>query len=185
MDEPANTPSQSEKYSDAALLVIDVQRGLFERSTPLYQAETLLKNINMLMERARRAKAPVVIVQHSNENLLKEDSPDWLLHPALVMHETDLHIRKRHASSFEKTSLKSQLDSLGVKTLVVSGLVSQGCVKAGCLDAVRLGYRVILARDAHSNYHRQAAQIIAEWNEKLSAAGVELRSTDQIDFTGR
>ncbi len=166
-------------------MVIDVQRGLFKRTSPIYQTEMLLKNINALMERAHLAKVPVVVVQHSNESFLKEDSPDWLLHPALVLHETDLHIRKCHASSFEKTSLKSQLDSLGVKSIVVSGLVSQGCVKAGCLDAVRLGYRVILASDAHSNYHRQAALIIAEWNEKLSAAGVELRLTDQIDFADR
>jgi nicotinamidase-related amidase len=32
--------------SSIALLVIDVQNGLFRKSTPVYQAQQLLENIN-------------------------------------------------------------------------------------------------------------------------------------------
>jgi nicotinamidase-related amidase len=53
-------------------------------------------------------------------------------------------------------------------------------VKATCLDAVKLGYGVILVRDGHSNFHKKAADVIAEWNQKLSEGGVELKSTQEL-----
>jgi nicotinamidase-related amidase len=84
-----------------------------------------------------------------------------------------LVIRKRHGSAFEQTPLKAQLDARGVTGLVVTGLVTQGCVRATSLDAKKLGYRVILASDGHSNYHKQAARLIQEWNQKLNEAGVD------------
>ena len=39
--------------SNTALLVIDVQQGLFERSTPIYKADQVLENIHMLVCSAR------------------------------------------------------------------------------------------------------------------------------------
>jgi hypothetical protein len=36
----------------AALLVIDVQKGLFERATPIHKAEQVLQNINALIRNA-------------------------------------------------------------------------------------------------------------------------------------
>jgi len=45
----------------AALLIIDVQNGLFRKSSPIYQAESLLKNINTLVARADWAGAPVFL----------------------------------------------------------------------------------------------------------------------------
>ena len=53
-----------------ALLIVDVQRGLFRRPTPVYRADELLANINMLVDRAHRAAAPVFYVQHSGKTLL-------------------------------------------------------------------------------------------------------------------
>jgi len=164
----------------AALLVIDVQRGLFTRPVPIYQSEKLLENICLLMERARQARLPVVIVQHSNANLLPFESEGWQLHPAVCPQEGDLRIHKQHGSAFEKTGLKARLEPARIDTVVVAGLVTQACIRATCLDARRLGYRVVLAQDAHSNYHRQAAQIIQESQAELTAAGVELQPTAQI-----
>jgi len=42
--------------------------------------------------------------------------------------------------------------------------------------------RVILVRDGHSNYNKQAANLIEEWNQKLSTEMVELKSTSEIAF---
>ena len=38
-----------------ALLVIDVQRGLFSKTIPIYKADQLLDNIAALVARAQRA----------------------------------------------------------------------------------------------------------------------------------
>jgi hypothetical protein len=45
------------QYTRPALLVIDVQKGLFEHETPIYEADRLLANIQMLIDRAHAACA--------------------------------------------------------------------------------------------------------------------------------
>ena len=169
--------------NDTALLVIDVQRGLFNRSSPVYKAKEALANINALVDRARQRGVPVVYVQHCSDSLLPEGSEDWLLHPEMQPVEGDVRIRKRHGSAFQDTPLGEELKWRNVSRIVVCGLVTHGCVKAACLDGVRRGYRVVLASDAHTNYSNKAAKVIEEWHGKLSAAGVELRPAAEIDFT--
>lgn len=69
--------------SNTALLVIDVQQGLFERSTPVYQAKTMLDNINFLVDSAHQMGVPVIYIQHSNEKTLKLGTPEWKFHPEI------------------------------------------------------------------------------------------------------
>jgi nicotinamidase-related amidase len=88
-----------------ALLVIDVQKGLFERSTRVYRADDLLDTINALVGRAHHAGAPVVYVQHANKGNLKKGTDGWQLHPRLKPAEGDLVIQKQHGNAFEETEL--------------------------------------------------------------------------------
>ncbi len=163
-----------------ALLVIDMQRGLFAKRTPIYQAEQLLANVNALAARAHESGVPVFYVQHTDKRDLAEGSDGWQLHPALEPQPEDGRIRKRHGSAFQETPLAQQLQAEGITRLVVTGLVTHGCVKATCLDAVRLGYHVTLAADGHSSFSPQAAQLIEEWNRKLAEAGVTVRPSEGI-----
>ena len=166
-----------------ALLVIDVQLGLFQKSTPVYLAGATLANINSLIDRARITGVPVIYVQHFNDSFLKKDTPGWQLHPDLLAPApADLRIFKSHASSFEKTSLEQELDARQVGQVVLTGLVTHGCVRAACLDACQMGYRVILAADGHSSFSKDAAKLIAEWNDKLQQAGVQVVPTAAITF---
>lgn len=168
--------------SSLALLVIDVQQGLFRKSTPIYKAEELLQNILSLIDRAHHGNAPVFYIQHSDLRTLVKESPDWQLHSRLQPLATDYVIHKQHGNAFEGTILEEVLQSRGITSLAVTGLVTHGCVRATCLGAQQLGYRVILVKDGHSNFNRQAAQVIEGWNRKLSAQGVELKSTSEVEF---
>jgi nicotinamidase-related amidase len=174
--------SQSGKLwgNDVALLVIDVQKGLFDKSTPIYDAARLLENINALADCAHRAGVPVFYVQHANESWLAPGSEGWQLHAGLRPLDIDGAIQKRHGSAFQGTGLGKELEARAISRLIVTGLVTHGCVKATCLDAVKLGYGVILVKDGHSNFHKKAADVIAEWNQKLSEGGVELKSTQEL-----
>ena len=165
-----------------ALLIIDVQKGLFERSTPIYRADELLDKIHTLVDRAHRAGIPVFYVQHANKTTLVKGSDAWQLHPGLRPTERDVVIHKRHGNAFEETILEDDLKSRDIRSLVVTGLVTHGCVRATCIAAKELGYRVILVRDGHSNFNRRAARLIAEWNRKLGEGVAELKSADEIDF---
>ena len=165
-----------------ALLVIDVQQGLFHKSHPIYKENELLDNINSLVDRAHQAEAPVFYVQHCDERDLAQGSEGWQLHPRLHPLKTDGSVFKHKGNSFEETNLDALLKAKGVETVVITGLVTHGCVKNGCLGARALGYRVTLVQDTHSNYSAKAAELIVEWNQKLAAEGVELRPAAEIVF---
>lgn len=166
-----------------ALLIIDVQSGLFKKSTPIYHGDQLLHNIQEIVDRAHRCNVPVFYIQHSDQKALVTGSEDWQLHPALQPGDADQVIHKRHGNAFQDTSLDLELKSRRLTELVVMGLVTHGCVRATCLGARELGYRVVLVEDGHSSYSKQAAELIEEWNHKLGAGTVELLPTSAINFT--
>jgi nicotinamidase-related amidase len=154
MADHSTTQAQAQGRKRVALLVIDVQQGLFRKSTRLYKADELLATINGLVERAHAAGAPVFYVQHSSEKVLPYRSEDWQLHPALHPTGADRIVHKLKGNCFEGTELDGELASVGVGTVVVTGLVTHGCVKNSCIGAHELGYRVVVVADGHSSYRR-------------------------------
>ncbi len=173
------TPGDPQKQ---ALLVIDVQQGLFRKSSPIYRADELLHNIQLLVDEAHHAGIPVIYVQHSDQKGLIKGSQDWQLHSQLQPTEGDIILHKLHGNAFEATDLGELLKARNVGSLVITGLVTHGCVKATCLGAKELGYRVTLVSDGHSNYSKQAAEFIATWNQKLAEDAINLKSTSEILF---
>lgn len=172
----------TENSADTALLIIDVQRELFQKSTPIYQAKELLENLATLTDCAHQANIPIIYVQHSSNAFLIKGSDGWQIHPRLKPLEGEKIIHKLHPSAFEGTELKDELDSMGIKKLVIAGLVTHGCVKATSLDALKHGYQVVLVSDAHSSYSKDAPKLIKEWNEKIGKKGATLKTTLEIAF---
>ena len=168
--------------AQTALLVIDVQQELFEKSNPIYQADSFLANIQLLIDRAHRAKTQVVFIQHSTDKILIQGTPGWQFHSSLQPAEIDWVVQKHHGNAFEKTTLQSQLEARQIRRLVICGLVTHGCVRATCLGGLKLGYAVTLAQDAHSSFSPDAAERIEEWNHKLGQAGASVMSTEEICF---
>ena len=144
-------PGQS--GAGAALLVIDLQRGLFDRPTPVHEKESLLGNISELVSAARAAGTLVVFVRHSNK-MLVAGTESWELHPVVHPHEDDLLLDKTHGDAFQDTELDRLLKAQSVGTVFVTGLVTEGCVRATCLGGLKRGYQVVLVSDAHSSFHR-------------------------------
>lgn len=168
----------------AALLVIDVQKGLFEHEIPIYEADKVLANIRLLIDRAHATGAPVFYIQHSTDTVLLEGTEEWSLHPAMKPLASDYSIHKHHGNAFEDTSLKADLDALHVGRVVVTGLLTKNCVQATCYGAHDLGYDVTLVQDGHSNYSESAEEVIREENEKLSREGiVHLQRAAEVSFS--
>jgi nicotinamidase-related amidase len=65
------------KWNNSALIVIDVQTGLFHRKTPIFKEQELLDNINSLENYARSINIPIIYIQHSNESTLVKGSDEW------------------------------------------------------------------------------------------------------------
>jgi len=176
--------NKNSKQSNMALLVIDIQKGLFEKSTPIYEAEQLLKNINTLINKACQEDVPVIFIQHSNNNTLVKGSDAWQLHPEIQPLDDEDIIHKLHGNAFKGTKLHDELEKRNVSVLVVTGLVTHGCVKATSLGAIEKGYKVVLVSDGHSNFSKDAPKLIEKWNHAISEKGAELIVTQDVDFVG-
>jgi len=147
---------------NAALLIIDVQKGLFNKKTKVYREKELMENINSLIDLFHHRGLPVYFIRHTNKNMLVENSDDWQIHPDLHIQEDDVVINKEQSSAFKENTLKNELNKSGIKSIVVTGLVTHGCVKAACQDAKKLGYEVTLAADGHSSFNQNAKSLITE-----------------------
>ena len=174
---------QNKEQGKQALLVIDVQQGLFERSIPIYKAEEVLANINILIDKARRSNAPVIFIQHSSEGSLKYGTDAWQLHPEIQPLADELIIHKHEGNAFAGTSLDDELKKRAVGELLITGLVTHGCVKATSLGSLDRGYRTLLVSDAHSNFSEDGAGMIEKWNQAISAKGAELVRTQDVEFS--
>ena len=171
------------QITNQAVIVIDVQVGLFERSTPIYQAEQVLGNINTLIHKARQAGVPVFFIQHSNNKFLLKGSDTWQLHPEIQPIDDEAIIHKQHGDAFVDTGLHEVLAQREVGELFITGLVTHGCVRATSFGALDLGYKVVLVRDGHSNYSKDAPQLIEKWNRVIREKGAALIDTQDVTFT--
>lgn len=167
---------------NTALLVIDVQRALFTRPNPIFEASQLIQTIKDLVERAHLYSVKVIYVQHANQSILQEGTEGWQIHPDLVPIDKDAVIQKTQGNTFIGTQLQSILESYRIENLLVTGLVTHQCVKATSLGGVEKGYNVYLIEKGHSSFRKDAENVIKQVQEELVEAGVNLVSSGDIDF---
>ena len=169
---------------DTALLIIDVQMGMFDESGPVYNGENLLQTLSSLIGKARQAHVPVVYVQHNDEEFV-EGGPAWPIHPSIAPIAGDVVVQKRTPDSFHETNLGDVLEKMGIRKLVVGGLQTEYCVDTTCRRAYSLGYDVTLVEDGHSTWDNKyitAQQVIAHHNNTLNGWAVRLKSADNVQF---
>ena len=166
-----------------ALLIIDVQRALFTRPTPVYKDKWMIEVINSLVDLAHLYHVPVIYIQHSNQSILKEGTDGFKLHPGLKPGPEDMKIIKKQGNAFQGTTLQSIMESRGLENLIVTGLVTQGCIRATSLGGVELGYNMFLVKGGHTNYNEDAPAIIEAHEEDLENAGVKLVTIDELAFS--
>ena len=172
-----------------ALLVIDVQRGLFDPEPRPFEADAVVARINGLTARARAADVPVVFVQHETPTgSLVLGSDGWKLQASLQVEPRDAIVRKATPDTFLRTELEELLGSWSVDHLVVCGYASECCVDSTVRRAAALGYAVTLAADAHTTHdlpHATAAQVRLHENTvlpSLDSFGPKIRSVASADI---
>ncbi len=176
---------------NTALLVIDVQRGLFDDIPRPYEADAVVDRINALAVRARSSGVPVVFVLHEQQSgLLEYGTVAWQLEQGLLTEPADVMLRKKTPDSFLRTDLGELLAQWGTEQLVICGYATEFCVDTTTRRAAALGFSVILAADAHTTHdktHAGAAQIREHHNMTLpniSSFGpvISARSSAEILF---
>ncbi|MBB4826353.1 nicotinamidase-related amidase [Sporosarcina luteola] len=171
-----------------ALVIIDVQRGMFQKDNVVYKGENLLRNIKDLISRARSTETPIFYIQHNAPagKPLEYGTEGWEIHPEIVPSNQDIIIQKRTPDSFFNTSLDDELKEKGIEHLVITGIQTEVCVDTTCRRAYSLEYKVTLVSDAHSTWNGSditAEQIINHHNRVLHWFGDVCPSKDiQFDI---
>ena len=131
---------------NTALLVIDVQNGVVSGS---HNRDEVVANINTLVEKARASDVPVIWVQHSSDDLVR-DGDAWQYVPELVRSDNEPLVHKLYGDSFEGTELEELLAERRVGRLVVSGAQTDACIRSTMHGGFTRGYDVTLVGDAHT-----------------------------------
>lgn len=182
--------SNFENRPNTALLVIDVQNAVVADA---HDRDSIVANINSLVDRARQHNAPVIWVQHADEQL-KSGSDEWQIVPELTPDPAESFVEKQYGDAFEATALAELLADLAVGHVVVAGAQTDACVRATLHGAFVRGYDTTLARDAHTTMDLREwgapapDQVISHTNlywSFQSAPGRTAQSvvTDEVDFS--
>lgn len=143
----------NQSHKETALLLIDYQNDYFPGGKwELDNIEKTAANGAKLLAAFRQQDLPVIHVYHEFESA---DAPFFLaasegakIHPIFTPKNGERVILKHAANSFKNTSLQADLDSLGIKNLIVVGAMSNICIDAGVRAAADIGYNVSVAQDA-------------------------------------
>jgi len=172
----------------AALLIIDMQVGLFHGPEKPHDGERLLANIQRLIALARQQHVPIFAVRHTGPegSPIAAGSPFWQLLPALELDaEVDTLFNKSRPNAFHGTDLARRLESAQIDDLYIVGMKSQFCIDSTCRAAADLGFKPVLVADAHTcmDTPALAAQaIIDHHNATLGAAFARLINSADVTF---
>jgi len=152
-----------------ALLIVDMQVGLFEGDPPRLDADGVIRRINRLARTVRENDGTVIFIQHDGPegNPLEPNTPGWELLPALERDPMDPIVRKEACDAFYETELQSLLEQLNAKRLIVTGCATDFCVDTTVRSAASRDYEVVVVADGHTTRdrpHLDAATIIEHHN---------------------
>ncbi|MEO1489726.1 MAG: isochorismatase family protein [Pseudomonadota bacterium] len=156
-----------------ALVIIDVQKGMFSVGVP-YEGERVVAALADLLAKARAADVPVFFVQHQGGegHPLARDGEGFPFHETLSPQPGEDVTIKRHCSAFQETDLFEKLTAAGINEVVFGGMQTEFCVDTAVRGAFERELKVTLIADGHTTFDTPAlpaAQIIAHHNHTLSS----------------
>jgi nicotinamidase-related amidase len=172
-----------------ALVIIDVQKGMWSPGFAPYDGDGVVARIAALIAKARAASVPVLYVQHHGKDEpnhpFKPGLPGYPFHDAIAPQPGDDVTVKTRSSAFHGTDFDAKLKKAGIDHLVITGMQSEYCVDSAVRGAYERGYKVTLVGDAHSTGDTRVAKakdIIAIQNDTLGGDFAAVRPAADIVF---
>ena len=165
----------------AALLVIDLERGFIDESSPLCirGAAATLPACGQAIAYAREAGVPVFFIhlayRANGSDVEACRYPGWQAGgkplapgstgpgsvetpPEVTPQEGDYVVLKPRFSAFFHTELDLILRRLGVRTLYLTGTTTPNCIRTTCYDGLSLDYNVGILTDCCSSNSEEIQQ---------------------------
>lgn len=152
-----------------ALLVIDMQVGLFSEPKPRHDQHGVTRRINALSRRVRDSRGTVIFIQHDGPpgDPFEPHVPGWELLPTLSREDADPVVHKTACDAFYETELESVLARVNTRDLLITGCATEYCVDTTVRAAASLDFAVTVVDDAHTTAdrdHLDAVSIIRHHN---------------------
>jgi len=184
----------------SALIIVDVQRDFCPGgSLPVSKGDEVVTVLNKYVKKFVEAKVPIYATRdwHPPNHLSFEfQGGPWPphcvqntrgaeFHPALALPREVRVLSKASDpnregySGFDGTNLAEELKRRGIRRLFVGGLATDYCVKNTVLDALSLGFEVILLEDAVRGVDVKVGDSEAAIREMVDK-GAKKASLDQI-----
>jgi len=156
--------------AESALIIIDMQNDFMPGGAlPVKDGDKIIPVINKYISKFRKRNRPIYATRdwHPEKHIsFKEEGGPWPKHciqntwgaefhkDLKISYTEDIIIDKAYRedreaySGFQDTYLDNDLRRRGIKRLFICGVATEYCVRATVLDALNLGYEVIILGDA-------------------------------------
>ncbi|MDM5155298.1 cysteine hydrolase family protein [Bacillus sp. DX1.1] len=157
-----------------ALIVIDVQEGMYTVGVPVHHGKELLEKLSDVIDQCRSHNIPVIYVQHNGPkgHPLEKGESGWHIHSKIAPVSNEVIVEKETPDSFYETNLREVLQKEEIEQLIICGLQTEYCVDTTVRRAFSEGYKTTLIRDAHSTFDSEqlgAEQIVLHHNKVLGS----------------
>jgi nicotinamidase-related amidase len=149
---------QDETEPAAALLVIDVQKGIDDPSWGRRNNPEAEANIARLLDAWRAGAKPIFHIKHNStepDSAYRPGQPGNDFKPEARPLPGEIVVEKTTNSAFIGTDLERRLRGNGIDTLVVTGVITNNSVEATVRMAGNLGFNTYLVSDATSTADKQ------------------------------
>lgn len=141
------------------LLIVDVQRAMFECDGGVYKGLEVLERIERLLSTARNTEVPVIFIQHTEQSGEYGKGTDtWQIHERLKPLPNEVVVEKHYWDAFQKTELESVLKAYGLRKLIVVGMQTEYCMDTTIRNAFSRGYQLMGVKGCHTTYDSPVLQ---------------------------
>jgi nicotinamidase-related amidase len=134
--------------ADGILLIIDAQREYTDGLMPLPGVQPAIEALAGLLEKARKAGAPIVHVRHQSKGkAFNPSSTGYEIVAPLAPRAGETIVDKGLPNAFAGTDLAKHLATSGRKNLIVGGFMTHMCVSATVRSATDGGFMSTVAAD--------------------------------------
>lgn len=184
---------------NAALLVIDLERGFLDETSPLCirQAAETLPACARVIAHAHKSQIPVFFVTRTYRTNGSDVEATRYFHwrdggkplapgstgpgsveipPEITPQSGDYTIHKPRFSAFFQTELDLILRRLQVRTLYLAGTTTPNCIRTTCYDGLSLDYNVVVLTDCCSSNNADIQQ--SNLRDMSNVGAYLLTSTD-------
>jgi nicotinamidase-related amidase len=174
------------------LILVDLQKDYFPGGNmELAGTEKAAANAQLLLEKFREEKSPIVHIQHISTRpgaaFFLPGTQGAEIHEMVAPKEGEIVVVKNYPNSFRETPLLEILKYKKIHDLVICGAMSHMCIDASTRAAADLGFACILAHDACATRDLTFQEVTvpaplvhAAYMSSLSGLYARILSTDEI-----